>query len=205
MTLCRSPLRVALLSLGLALLVPAGRTSAQHGARAPGTHYLLEGGAGVSLARLPGPSFDVSVGAGGRLLGTPLRGYALAQVGYGRLDREETRAWAEERRQDVSLSAGVRLYLALPDRLRVHLDVLGGPGWVSSELSRRGAASLDERRWYPQLILAPGAQFRLFRELSLGLRAKWLVSKTGLDALREAAGVERRHPWSLLAGTTWHF
>ncbi len=198
-------LAAAVLVLSALLLCPLTVTRAQDRPPPRGTHFILEGGLGTSLSAAPRPAFDVSWGLGARLYRTPLRGYLLAQVGYVESRRDESRAWPEERRQDVSLSAGLRLYLSLPDRLRLHVDVLGGGGWVRSELDRSTGSVLTEQGWFPQLTLAPGLQYRLYREFSLGVRVKWLVSKTALDAARDAALVERRHPWSVLAGVTWHF
>ncbi len=195
----------ALLVLTMWLLSPLTVAHAQERPTPRGTHFMLEGGVGASLSSAPRPVFDVSAGVGARLYRTPLRGYLITQLGYLQSQRDESRAWPEERRQDLALGAGVRLYVSLPDRLRLHLDVLGGSGWVRSELVRRGSSVSTEEGWFPQLTLSPGLQYRLFRELSVGVRAKWIVSKTGLDAAREAAAVARRHPWSALAGVTWHF
>ncbi len=200
------PRAAALLALSALLLCPIRVTRAQQGRPTPrGTHFILEGGVGTSLSASPRPAFDVSGGVGARLPRTPLRGYLIAQLGYVQSRRDESRTWPEERRQDVSLTAGLRLYASLPDRLRLHVDVLGGSGWVRSELERPAGRVLIEEGWFPQLTLSPGLQYRLYRELSLGVRAKWLLSKTSVDAVREAASVERRHPWSVLAGVTWHF
>ncbi len=198
-------LPAALFVLCALLASPAALTRAQDRPKPRGTHFILEGGVGTSLAASPRPAIDLSAGVGARLYRTPLRGYLITQLGYGQSQRDESRAWPEERRSDLSLSAGVRLYVSLPDRLRLHVDVLGGSGWVRSELEREGGGVLTEGGWFPQLTLAPGLQYRLYRELSLGVRAKWLVSRTGFDAARDAAGVERHQPWSALAGITWHF
>lgn len=198
-------LQAALLGLSALLAFPTGFAHAQERATLRGTHFILEGGLGASLSSSPRPVFDASAGVGGRFYRTPLRGYFITQLGYLQSQRDESRAFPEERRQDLSLSAGLRLYVSLPDRLRLHVDVLGGSGWVRSELARADGSVLTEQGWFPQLTLSPGLQYRLYRELSVGVRAKWLVSKTGLDAVRDVAGVKPRHPWSLLVGVTWHF
>lgn len=195
----------AVLVLSVLLALPRAFAGAQERATPRGTHFILEGGVGATLSSSPRPVFDVSAGVGGRFYRTPLRGYLLAQLGYLQSEREESSAFPEERRQDLSLAAGLRLYVSLPDRLRLHVDVLGGSGWVRSELQRSAGSVLTEQGWFPQLTLSPGLQYRIYRELSVGVRAKWLVSRTGIDAVRDAAGAERRHPWSALVGCTWHF
>ncbi len=206
MVLHRSPrFAAALLMLWAWLASPLSVARAQERPVPRGTHFLLEGGLGTSLSPSPRPVFDVSAGVGARLYHTPLRGYLLTQLGYLQSRRDESSAWPEERRQDLTFGMGLRVYVSLPDRLRLHVDVLGGGGLVRSELARSDGHVLREDGWFPQLTLSPGLQYRLYRELSLGVRAKWVVSKTGLDAARDAAGIERRHPWSALAGITWHF
>lgn len=193
------------LALVALLVVPSAMAGAQDRAAPPGTHFILEGAVGASLSSAPRPVLDLSAGVGGRFYRTPVRAYLLTQLGYLQSQREESRAFPEERRRDLSLSTGLRLYVSLPDRLRLHVDVLGGSGWVRSELRRADGSVLTEQGWFPQLTVSPGLQYRIYRELSVGVRAKWLVSKTSLDAVRDAAGVERRHPWSALVGITWHF
>lgn len=170
-----------------------------------GTHFVGEAGLGVSLPQVVRPAFDLTLGAGGRLSRSPLRGYALTQFAFTQSGSERDPSWGEERRKDVSIGGGVRLYVALPDRLRLHVDGLLNAAFVRVQVMQPSGRVLSERDWYPQFVLAPGLQYRLYRELSIGVRAKWLVSKTGYDQLRAVRGAERRHPWSLLAGATWHF
>jgi hypothetical protein len=45
----------------------------------------------------------------------------------------------------------------------------------------------------------------LLHSLSLGLRAKWLVSEDPLWELRDALGLSNAFPFVLSAGVTWHF
>ena len=180
------------------------QTVQAEGPRRPGTRRILEVTGGTTLSGGTGPALGARIGRGATLKGTPIRAYVIGGVDYG-VTRRLDEGGARDERRDLSLGAGARLYIGLPDRLRLHAEVLFGTNRSRSEMWIPNGPKAEAYAWTPQLSLAGGLAYRVLYELSLGVGVRWMWSRDGLSDLREARGEEPLRPVSVLAGATWHF
>lgn len=169
-----------------------------------GTHKLLELGLGLTLGGEARPAASLLVGHGAKLKGTPLRVYLIGELGYSMAHRQGVQAVSDER-SDLLLAAGMRVYVAAPDRWRFFFDIEAGTSRSWSELALANGPLVRSEAWSPALSLAGGLQYRVLYELSVGLRVRWLAAADGLRDVREVRGEPRFRPWSSSAVATWHF
>ncbi|MDX9720630.1 MAG: hypothetical protein RBU37_07775 [Myxococcota bacterium] len=176
-------------------------------AEAQGTHFIAEAELGVAMpmgAELDeaGMGIGATFGFGGKVPGTFVRGYLLAQANFSQFSINRCGVQGLDRHvTDTAL--GARMLIPLFDSIRVFGDVLLASAWVSSqELDSAGM-----RYWIedadPRMaaIFSAGIQFRPMSLLSLGARADFL---TLLDQTELPEGeVEGRV--SFLGSVSLHF
>jgi hypothetical protein len=175
--------------------------------RRRGTHFILDLTAGLAPSGDAGLAGGLGLGAGGRLPATPLRLYGIGELSFAQTHPEpalHALSIRSDERSYLGLAGGARLYVPLGGKLRLFFDVLAGASYNGAEISS-AASTLQESDWFVMGALAGGAQYRLLHSLSLGLRAKWLVSEDPLWELRDALGLSNAFPFVLSAGVTWHF
>lgn len=206
---------VALLLLGVLALSPGM-------ARADGspTWMVLEADAGVAFPTgiaddALGSALRVTFGAGGRPSGMPIRIHALLSVGHSHFESlvRQSVLRAELSRDLVDVSAGARLTVPLGAHVHVFTEVLGGWGWVGSQVTANAYEELGSDAAGFGLVVGGGVQVRLMKLLALGLRAEWsgVFVPGGVDVASEVAGLQSPGdgtPWgraSVLATTTFHF
>jgi hypothetical protein len=176
-------------------------------APSPGTHFLLEAGAGVLFGGGFGGEGSLMLGAGGRLGGTPFRFYLVGEMAYAAMSGtgsiEGTR-YVDERRW-LDLDFGLRMIIPIVGPLRVFFDLMGGATLAHAGLEREGHTPLESTDWEPMMAASAGFQARIFEPLSVGLRVKVRFTDDGLDALRDQLGFTRDVPVSIDGTVTWHF
>lgn len=175
----------------------------------PGTHFIVELNGGGTLLRDGGFSVEGLIGAGGKVPFLPLRLYVISEFAYSTshgsgLVASMPLAYRDERDyRDIAL--GLRLYLPLFSGLRLFADVLGGASHQAVVLEREELPVRRVTGWSPHAHVAAGLQYRLFYHLSLGVRAKVVLSDPDPAGLYAAVGTEAPIRTSLTAGLTWHF
>jgi hypothetical protein len=176
-----------------------------------GTHFILELNAGSSTYGSGGLAIGGLFGIGGKLRGFPLVFYLFAETAYhtsahtisipldGRYHRDD-RAFRD-------LVFGVRMYLPIWGPLRLFADAAGGASYVTTNLERDSARSMiSADGWAKTFQVSVGAQVRIFRNLSLGLR--WKAMFTDEEAVPDAyalIGDELPLRSMATANITWHF
>lgn len=155
----------------LLVMLFAGSTNAA----ARGTHFILEGQIAGLLTDTTelGMANSLVLGFGGKLRRVPIiRLYITGQVGYDLYDTRRTRAAADAltNEGDLIYAFGPRLYLAFNQRARLLFDVMLGGYWGRSEwtLNNMETYKVDDQGL--AFITGVGFQYRLLRNLSLGLR-----------------------------------
>ena len=135
----------------------------------------------------------VTLGAGGKPKGMPLRFYGILNLGWAALETDQTSATerAVVRRDTFAWSAGLRIYVPIASRLRFFADVTFGGFAVETEaLLGGGTERLTSDDGSFLVSFAAGIQWRFTRWFSLGARIESLIP-TGLDSfdpIAEAAG-----------------
>jgi hypothetical protein len=172
----------------------------------PGTHFVLEMNLGSSFSGSVGFAGSLVLGAGGKLKGFPLVFYLVGEAGYqrGGSDGQSTDGAYEDGRDYADFSIGLRTYVPIIPDVRLFLDLLPGATHASASLARDGFSDLSSSGFYAHFALGLGAQVRIFRELSAGVRAKVLFADDGLDDLREAIGIHTPVPIVVSGTITWH-
>jgi len=156
-----------------ALLVMLSASSTDAAAR--GTHFILEGQVAGLLTDTTelGMANSLVLGFGGKLRRVPIiRLYVTGQVGYDLYDTRRTRVAADAltRQGDLIYAFGPRLYLAFNQRARLLFDVMLGGYWGRSEWTLNNIETYEAEDHGLAFIAGIGFQYRLLRNLSLGLR-----------------------------------
>lgn len=201
------------------LWVVVASASAHARDRRPGTFLLAEVGAGYGLgeAFAEGPSglaTGVTVGAGGKPKGWPLRFFGIMRLGWASLDADVSTALERSSisRDVFEYAFGLRIIAPIEGRLRLVSDVTIGGAEVTSEATiGQGAERIASDDASFVVGFALGLQYRLHYNFSLGARMDLAIptSFDSFDALAEAAGVSSDEAgfanmdWALTA--TLHF
>lgn len=181
-----------------ALLISLGIAGAQEVRAEPGTYFLIEGDGGYEIggAFAEGPdgwARGITIGAGAKPKGWPLRFFGIASFSWADLEGavEGSAEGAVIERDAFKWSLGLRVIAPIAERLRAIVDTTLGSILVdSTAILGRGAeriASRDEGFFVGVRI---GLQWRLHYRASVGARFD-LTLPTGLsgfDPLAEAAG-----------------
>lgn len=178
-------------------------------ARRPGTHFLVELNGGGSLMRDGGYAVEGLFGAGGKLPWLPLRFYFLTELAHS-TNLQNGRSWVGNRtfrdeRAFTDIAAGLRVYAPIWGPLRLYADALIGGSHQSATLEREGITSRQVSAWSFHSQVSAGLQFRLLYHLSLGLRAKVVLTPEDPYGLLAMVGEEAPLRTTLTAGLTWHF
>lgn len=192
--------------LAIGALVWASAASAQRGndrrgkkrAKKRGTHFIgeLSTGAvfGTGFSEEPlGFGLRSSVGVGGAFKGFPPRFYLVAAFRYSLLlSTHESGTLSSELRRDlVDLSLGLRVLIPFR-RLRILVE--GGLGdsilMSSATLNEREEFDTSEHRFTG--YVATGLQYRLHRNISLGLLLEWAIptSRNNVDFVGDVSGIK---------------
>lgn len=172
----------------------------------PGTHFIVELNMGTSFTGSVGLAGSLLVGAGGRLRGFPPIFYLVGEAGFqlGGSDGQIDGAHYVDAREYADLSLGLRTYVPVHRDLRIFVDLLPGATFVTSSLARDGFTALHTSGWYAHFGIGGGVAARVFRELSVGVRVRVLLTDDGLDDAREALGIHTPAPLVLSGAVTWH-
>ncbi len=183
----------------LLALVSTALLSEGTGHAAPGTFLILEGGLsygmGEAFPEAPsGYATELTIGAGGKPKGWPLRFYGILNLGWGSYEADVAGAVerATIRRETFSWAAGLRIVAPIKYRLRFFAESTLGGYTVGSDATLGGGVeriASDDASFLVNLGM--GLQWRFNLWFSLGARVD-LQIPTGLDAfdpLAEAAGV----------------
>lgn len=185
----------------------------------PGTFFLVEAGLGYGLgaAFAEGPdglTTQVTLGAGGKPKGWPLRFFGIMRFGWAWLSGDVVSALERStiERDVFEWSVGLRIIAPISGRLRFVADTTLGATQVESRATLGAGAERivsDDGSFLVHLGL--GLQYRLHYNFSLGARMD-VALPTGFesfDALAEAAGARSQDAgaanlgWGLSA--TLHF
>jgi len=168
----------SILVAALLLPMPAGAepllTAGGAAARAE-THVLLQATAGFSCDATMGLGYGALVGVGGRLGALPPRLYFVVEGARATHDLERTSAAGTitSRFTGNDLAGGLRLLMPVSGPLQLYADVLAGATYGELGLTSPTEPARAARRWSPLVDVAAGVDFRLHRNLSAGLRAKF--------------------------------
>lgn len=190
-------MRAMLLAMGLASVALGGASRAT-----PGTFLILEGdlGYGMGEAFPEGPTgltTGLTIGAGGKPKGWPLRFYGIMRVGWGSLtsDVQSPTERSTISRDTFAWSAGLRIITPIKHRLRFLAETTIGGFMVDSEAILGGGVERVASDDGSFLVhFAAGLQWRFNLWFSLGVRAD-LDIPTGLqsfDPIAEAGGTASR-------------
>ncbi len=189
--------------LVLGLVLTSSSAGAQDGLRRStkkkkGTHFLGELNAGAVFGTgfsEEGLGFGLraTFGAGGAFKGFPPRFYAVLAVRYSMLSstHESGTLVSELRRDLVDISLGLRVLVPIY-RFRFLLE--GGLGdsmlFSSAQLNARQDFDTSEHRFTG--YVATGFQYRLHRNLSLGLLCEWALptSRNSVDFVADVSGIK---------------
>jgi hypothetical protein len=172
-----------------------------------GTHFLAELGGGGSFGGRSGFIVGGLFGVGGQLRRFPLPLYAISEVAYATstVVGEGSPLPFRDERAHRELTLGLRLYVPIVGPLRLFVEALGGAGYVSASLERADLPSLAASGWVKLATVGGGVQLRLLHHLSLGVRARAVLTDDDLGDLRALSGAQSVRRVSVLAGMTWHF
>lgn len=176
---------------------------------APGTHFIAEISGGATTLGSGGLALEGVLGIGGKLRGFPPRFYLIGEAAYssGTLSSATPLAGVgfRDERSYRDLSGGLRIYLPIYGPVRIFGDGLVGGSHVAASLDRQGLAPRTAEGWLPMFALAAGVQVRMFRFLSVGMRAKFVLTDDDVAGLRQVVGAESPLRATVTAGLTWHF
>lgn len=175
----------------------------------PGTHYLIELAGGSTTYGGGGPVFYGLFGGGGKPSFLPLRVYLIAEMAYAQAGTSGETAllrlpYQDDRRYG-DLAVGLRLFLPIYGGLRFFVDGLLGGSHVSAQLERQELGTLQASGWAPLGELALGFQYRLTRQLSIGLRGRLQLTDDDVAGLRAMVGDGSPLRSAVTVSTTWHF
>ena len=181
----RSRIRVVTSSVFFVALfvLGAGEACAQR----DGTHFILEGTLGASTplgieADRVGFTTGITGGMGAKIVGAPIRLYAIGAFDFSTFDvvRADQFPLAREL---TEMAAGGRILLGLSPHIRVFADGMAGLSWLSAEERGRDGRLVmlvdTEPRW--SLRGALGVQFRPMMFFSLGAKADLSVLMQNTD------------------------
>lgn len=165
----------------------------------PGTYFLIEGDAGYEIggAFPEGPdgwARGITIGAGAKPKGWPLRFFGIASFSWADLEGavDGSAEGAVIERDTFTWAMGLRVIAPIAARLRAIVDTtLGSTAVESTATLGRGAERIVSRDDGFTVGIRLGLQWRLHYRVSLGARMD-LILPTGLasfDPLAEAAGV----------------
>ncbi|MFO0746830.1 MAG: hypothetical protein U1F43_14330 [Myxococcota bacterium] len=186
-------MRATLLVLTLAFATAAGAAHA-----APGTFMIVEGDLGYAMGEAfpeapTGLATGITLGAGGKPKGWPLRFYGVLNLDWESLTSDVTSPGERSSltRDTFAWSLGLRVIAPIRNRLRFFSEVtLGGYSVASTSTLGGGAEQLSSDDGSFLVRFAAGLQWRFNMWFSLGARIDLKVP-TGLqsfDAIAEAAG-----------------
>jgi len=196
--------------LALAFVLPLGLGSTANADPRPGTHLLAEVRGGAVAHDGGGLSLGALFGAGGKIPGFPPRFYVISEIAYSASSAQGLTATAsalayEDHRRYVDLGAGLRVYVPIFHPVRLFADALVGTTNVSSELQRSGLLSHQAEGWLPLVAFGGGVQVRLAYELSVGIRARAVITSDDIGGTRAMVGQTSPTRVSTTASLTWHF
>jgi len=185
---------------------PGAAATARRPAR--GTHFLGEINAGSTTYGSGGLATALLFGGGGKVPDLPLRLYLIAELAYlvGATTGETALAglaYRDERRYG-DLGLGLRCYLPVHRQLRLFADFQLGGSHVSARLEREHLDTRQASGWVLLGQLAAGLQLRLTSNLSLGLRAKLLLTDDDVAGLRQMMGDEPPLRSAAAVSMSWH-
>lgn len=190
---------------------PAERTALTSGLQGPtagprarrGTHFIVEGSLGLGLSRSPSFHGAATFGGGGRVPGTPLRGYLLFSVAGHRATQD---ALGSRRvRFDTFFGVGARLYVAPLPALRLYGELLGGAQRAVDTVSPPVGRNLHVEGYRPELRAGFGFQVRPIEALSIGLGVTRRAFEDEYEQVAASEGLRPLTRWIGHATTTWHF
>lgn len=178
-----------------------------------GTHFVVEAGAGAAFGTgFPenggGYALRTTVGWGGKIKGFPPRFYLIASARFAQLDARVERGSmvSEIGREVLDASAGIRVLLPIR-RLRILGEVtLGGATLTSTARLNGGLERFETDDSSFAVYLAAGLQYRLHRNLSIGVLAEWSLptDRREFDFVAEVSRLTdtgQMHGWTALTGT----
>lgn len=168
-------IRIAVIAGLVALAAPAV-------AQARGTHFIIEAGAGVSDAEgytfddTLGTSIGVTLGAGGKFSGNPLRLYVIGNLMYSGFDMAEVKSvWGGTLQTSGRMSGfflGGRALLPVYSGLRIYGEFgLGSTHTGATLTDSEQIIDLGESESNFSVIASTGIEYRLLRSFSLGAKA----------------------------------
>ncbi|HEY3358614.1 MAG TPA: hypothetical protein VGQ83_35530 [Polyangia bacterium] len=201
--------RTALLLTALLLAAAPARAEQRPtvaAARDPGTHFILQATAGLTVDGGAAPVYGAVFGVGGRPARSPLRLYALFEVAGATTDAAgvtPTGAYGATLRR-VDIAAGLRFLLPVSGPLRIYADLLVGGTTYQASLERQGLDPRSSENGTALVDVAAGLDLRLVRNCSLGLRFKQhLLDPT--PAWLAGLGAAPARSSDLSAAITLHF
>ena len=171
----------------------------------PGTHFLAELEGGVLLTGDAGPALRASLGAGGKWKGFPARFYGIGQFGVSSYTASSPAHAGSESGAFQDLALGLRVVLPLVSELRVFVEGLVGASLASARYMEPGLSTLHAREWLGLALFSGGLQYRVWYELSVGVRVSLALNPSGLVGVARDAGVHDGGRLALTGGLTWHF
>ncbi|MCK6552954.1 outer membrane beta-barrel protein [Myxococcota bacterium] len=162
----------------LAAAVVAAATLSPAAARAAGPYFLLELDTGLAESAYTtgdaGAAFGASLGTTFKLRASPIRWALLGTIASRSgsvTGLREGFLYAAER-DDLDLYGSVRMIVPVWRALRVYGELGYGRRFQEQTLDRSTLGRLTSQSSDPLLVVALGAQYRLSRTFSVGLRAQ---------------------------------
>jgi len=176
-------MRIGVTVLALLAFVAAD-ASAHKGKRRTkkkGTFFITEISAGATFGtgfseQSAGMSTRATMGIGGAFRGFKPRFYFIGAFRYANLSADVERGTlrSEITRELVDVSAGLRVLVPIR-RLRILGEITFGDSIVFSEARVNGIDSFSASDSRFTVYLATGLQYRLHRNLSIGINAEWAL------------------------------
>lgn len=210
--------KLALIALASSMAQQSVAREVRHDSR-PGTFMLAEVdfGYGLGEAFAEGPdgfATNLTLGAGGKPKGWPLRFFGIARIGWWSLSSDVDNGLEASliEREVFNWSFGLRVIAPIVSRLRLIVDTtLGGTQVESFATLGSGAERIGVSDGSFLVAFGVGLQYRLHYNFSIGARMD-IAMPTGLetfDVIAEMAGIDSRDAgaanldWTLSA--TLHF
>jgi len=153
-----------------------------------------------------GYALRATLGFGGALKGFPPRFYFICAARYAALSAsvQNGTSYSDITRDLIDISGGLRVLVPV-QRFRFLAEVTLGKSIVNSAVTVNDRESYTGSEHRFTVYMAAGAQYRIHRNLSLGLMAEWAIptARAARDFVTDVSRMDdsgKMHGWTSLTG-----